>query len=166
MRKALTAMTAMTATIGLVLAPGICAGAAAAAKPAHDKSFSTIAVGAMISSSGNRFEKVYRIIRSPDGGGGAVQDGTLGGTVFPVAGHDTMELFFRDGLQMTADTFTLGPPGIDGIGAVTGAGRCTTGTGMHQGEKCSYKITGTYDLDTSVTRLRLTGTFTRAASAT
>jgi hypothetical protein len=161
MRKALTAVTA---TIGLALAPGIWAGTAAAAKPAHDKSFSTIAVGAMISSSGNRFEKVYRIIRSPDGGGGAIQDGTLGGTVFPVAGHDTMELFFRDGLQMTADTFTLGPPGIDGVGA--GAGRCTTGTGMHQGEKCSYKITGTYDLDTSVTMLRLTGTFTRAASAT
>ncbi|HEY5427609.1 MAG TPA: hypothetical protein VIK04_00720 [Solirubrobacteraceae bacterium] len=160
-----TSIIAITTTAGLAAA-GIGAGAAAAAKPAHDKSFSTIAVGAMISSSGNRFEKVYRIKRSPDGGGGAIQDGNLGGTVFPVTGHDTMELFFRNGLQMTADTFTLGAPGLDGVGSITGTGKCTTGTGLHKGERCSYKITGTYDLDTSVTMLRLAGTFTRAANAT
>ena len=140
--------------------------AAAAGKPARSKAFSTIAVGAMISTTGSRFEKVYRVKRSPDGEGGAIQDGALDGGTFPVAGHDTMELFFKNGLQMTADTFTLGAPGVDGIGPVTGSGKCTTGTGTHQGERCSYKITGTYNLDTSVTTLRLTGTFTRAATAT
>jgi hypothetical protein len=159
------ALIAGAATIGLA-ATGMCAEAGAAGKPAHAKPFSMIAVGAMISSSGNRFEKVYRIKRSPDGGGGAIQDGNLNGTTFPVTGHDTMELFFRDGLQMTSDTFTLGPPATSGIGAVSGTGKCTSGTGTHKGETCSYKIAGTYNLDTSVTMLQMTGTFTRSANAT
>jgi hypothetical protein len=161
-----SALIAATAAVGLAAVPGVCAEAAAAGKPARSKAFSTIAVGAMISSTGNRFEKVYRIKRSPDGEGGAIQDGNLDGTVFPVTGHDTMLLFFSDGTQMTADTFTLGPPGIDGIGAVTGDGKCTTGTGTHQGETCFYKISGTYDLETTVTTLRLAGTFTRRATTT
>lgn len=151
---------ATVATIGIAAA-GVGAQASAAPKPTRTRSFSTIAVGAMISSAGNRFEKVYRVKRSPDGGGGAIQDAILAGSSFPVTGHDTMELFFRDGLQMTADTFTLGPPQTDGIGAITGTGKCTHGTGMHQGEKCAYKITGTYDLQSTVTQLRLAGTFTR-----
>jgi len=161
MRKALIAGAA---TIGLAVAPGVLAlasAASAASKPARTRSFSTIAVGAMISATGNRFEKVYRIKRSPDGEGGAIQDGDLGGTSFPVTGHDTMELFFKNGLQMTTDTFTLGPPQLDGVGAVTGSGKCTTGTGTHLGEKCAYRITGTYDLQTTVTDLTLSGTFTR-----
>jgi hypothetical protein len=155
-----TAFIAGAATIGLALAPGG-AVASAASTPARTRSFSTIAVGAMISTTGNRFEKVYRIKRSPDGEGGAIQDGALAGTSFPATGHDTMELFFKNGLQMTTDTFTLGPPQLDGIGAITGSGRCTNGTGTHNGEKCAYKITGTYDLLTTVTDLTLAGTFTR-----
>jgi hypothetical protein len=160
MRKA---FIAATATIG-VAAAVVCAGASAAskvAKPVHTRSFSTIAVGATISTIGDRFEKVYRIERSPDGEGGAIQDGALAGISFPVTGHDTMELFFKNGLQMTTDTFTLGPPQLDGIGAITGSGKCTNGTGTHAGERCAYKITGTYDLQTTVTHLRFDGTFTR-----
>jgi hypothetical protein len=160
MRKALIAGAA---TIGLGAAPGVLAVAPvawAASKP-RTRPFSTVAVGAMISTTGNRFEKVYRIKRSPDGEGGAIQDGELNGSSFPVAGRDTMELFFKNGLQMTTDTLTLGPPQLDGVGAVTGSGKCTTGTGAHKGEKCAYKITGNYDLQTTVTDLTLTGTFTR-----
>ena len=43
--------------------------AAAAGKAPHKRSFTAVAVGAQISASGNRFETVYRVIRSPDGGG-------------------------------------------------------------------------------------------------
>ena len=153
------ALIAAAATIGLVLVPGVSAGAAGT--PPRTRPFSTIAVGAMISTAGGRFEKVYRIKRSPDGGGGGIQDGSLMGTSFPVTGRDTMNLFFPDGLQMTTDAFTLGAPGTDGIGPVTGMGRCTRGTGLHKGESCSYKISGTYDLVTTVTKLRLAGTYTR-----
>jgi hypothetical protein len=153
-------LIAAATTAGLVLAPGVSASAAAGNGP-RTRSFSTIAVGAMISTSGDRFEKVFRIKRSPDGGGGAIQDGVLDGATFPVGGHDTMDLFFRDGLQTATDAFRFGVPGVDGIGAVTGTGRCTGGTGAHKGERCSYKITGTYDIQTTVTKLRLAGTFTR-----
>ena len=159
MRQALCAAAAvaaiwMAATAGASAAPG-------AGKPARPWPFTTVAVGATISTTGDRFEKVYRVKRSPDGGGGAIQDGALAGTTFPVSGRDTMELFFRNGLQMTADTFTIAAPAVDGVGTITGTGHCTHGTGAHRGETCNFKITGTYDLQTTVTTLRLAGTFTR-----
>jgi len=159
MRRTLCAAGA-AAAMCLAATPGV-ANAAGTPRPAHARPFTTIAVGATISTTANRFEKVYRVKRSPDGGGGAIQDGDLGGATFPVSAHDTMELFFRDGLQMTADNFTLGAPAVDGTGTITGSGHCTHGTGVHRGETCNYKITGTYDLQTTVTMLRLAGTYTR-----
>ncbi len=69
--------------------------------------------------------------------------------------------FYADGVQRTADSFTLGPPHTDGIGAISGTGRCTGGTGAHKGEKCTYTITGTDDLQTSVTKLTFAGSYTR-----
>jgi hypothetical protein len=161
MRQALCAATAAAAAISMAAAPGVSDAAAGSGKQPRSRPFTTIAVGATISTTASRFEKVYRVKRSPDGGGGAIQDGALAGTTFPVSGHDTMELFFRNGLQMTADTFTLGAPAVDGVGAIAGTGHCTHGTGAHKGETCSFKISGTYNLQTTVTMLRFAGTFTR-----
>jgi hypothetical protein len=120
-----------------------------------------VAVGAQISANGNRFETVYRVIRSPDGGGAGMQDGVLLGATYPVTGTDTMQLFYADGVQRMSDAFTRGAPHTDGVGDITGKGTCTTGSGLHKGEKCTYTITGTYDLNTGVTKLHLAGTFTR-----
>ncbi len=39
--------------------------------------------------------------------------------------------------------------------------QCTTGSGQHKGEKCTYTISGTYDVQTGVTKLRFAGTLTR-----
>jgi hypothetical protein len=100
----------------------------------------------MLSSTGLRFEDVYRIKRSPDGEGAAVRDGMYGGTAFPVSGTDTVTSNYKDGRQTAAETFTLGVPRLNGIGAITGHGRCTGGTNQHQLEKCSYTFRGTYDL--------------------
>jgi hypothetical protein len=133
----------------------------AQAKPAHKRSFSAVLVGAQISTNGNRFETVYRVIRSPDGGGAAIQDGVLLGTTYPVTGNDTMRLYYADGVQHVSDTFSRGAPRTDGIGAITGKGTCTTGSGLHKGQTCTYTITGSYDLNTGVTKLRFAGTFTR-----
>jgi hypothetical protein len=135
--------------------------ALAAGKAPHKRSFTAVAVGAQISANGNRFEAVYRVIRSPDGGGAAIQDGVLLGSTYPVTGNDTMKLFFADGVQHMSDTFTRGTPHTDGIGDITGKGTCTTGSGLHKGETCTYTISGTYDLQTGVTKLRLSGTLTR-----
>jgi hypothetical protein len=157
MRRASIIGVAVTAAVGI----GVSGVAAAAGKAHHKRSFSAVAVGAQISASGNRFETVYRVIRSPDGGGAAIQDGVLLGSTYPVAGTDTMKLFYADGVQRMSDTFTREAPRTDGIGDVTGKGTCSTGSGLHKGEQCTYTITGTYDLNTGVTKLRFAGTFTR-----
>jgi hypothetical protein len=156
-RRAALISLAVTAAAGVDVS-GV---AAAAGKAPHKRSFTAVAVGAQISANGNRFETVYRVIRSPDGGGAAIQDGVLLGSTYPVTGTDTMKLFYADGVQRMSDTFTRSGPHTDGIGDVTGKGTCTTGSGLHKGETCTYTITGTYDLYTGVTKLRFAGTFTR-----
>jgi hypothetical protein len=158
MRKA---VIAAAAAIGMVVVPGVSGGASAATKAPHKRSFSTIAVGAIISTTGDRFESVYRIKRSPDGPGAAVQDGVLLGTTYPVAGHDAIKTYYANGMQRTVDTFSFGAPHTDGVGTVTGNGKCAGGTGVHQKETCTYTMTGTYDLQTGVTKLRFGGTFTQ-----
>jgi hypothetical protein len=157
MHRASIIGAAVAAAAGL----GGSAGALGAGKPPHKRAFTAVVVGARLSTSGNRFENVYRVIRSPDGGGAAIQDGVLLGSTYPVTGNDNMKLFYTDGVQRVSDTFTLAAPHTDGVGAITGKGTCTTGSGMHQGEKCTYAITGTYDLNTGVTMLHFAGTFTR-----
>ncbi len=157
MRRASIIGMAATAAAGL----GVPVVALAAAKPAHKRSFTAVAVGAQISTNGNRFEDVYRVKRSPDGGGAAIQDGVVLGSSYPATVNDTMQLFYANGKQRTSDTLTLEPPHTDGIGAITGKGTCTTGSGMHKGETCTYAVSGTYDLNTGVTTLRFAGTYTR-----
>jgi hypothetical protein len=142
---------------------GLPAVAPAAGTPAHKRSFTAVAVGAQISANGNRFENVYRVKRSPDGGGAGFQDGVLLSATYPATVTDTMKFFYANGTQRTSDTLTLQPPHTDGAGAITGKGTCTTGTGMHQGETCTYAITGTYDLHTGVTMLHFAGTYTRSS---
>jgi hypothetical protein len=157
MRRASFIGVAAAAAAGL----GAAGAAPAAGKAPHKRSFSATAVGAQISANGNRFEMVYRVIRSPDGGGAGIQDGVLLGGTYPVTGNDTFKLLFADGVQHMSDTFTRGTPHTDGIGDITGKGTCTTGSGLHKGEKCTYTISGTYDLQTGVTKLRFAGTLTR-----
>ncbi len=157
MRRASMIGVAVAAVAGLGV-PGV---APAAGKARHKRSFTAVAVGAQISANGNRFETVYRVIRSPDGGGAAIQDGVLLGATYPVSGTDTMKLFYADGVQRTSSSFTRSAPHTDGVGDISGTGTCTTGSGLHKGETCTYTIAGTYDLNTGVTKLRLTGTFTR-----
>jgi hypothetical protein len=162
MRRASFIGVAVAAAVGVGLPVVGQAAGKAPHKPArHKRSFTAIAVGAQISTNGNRFETVYRVIKSPDGGGAGMQDGVLLGGTYPVSGNDTMKLYYADGVQRMSDSFTRAAPHTDGIGEVTGKGTCTTGSGLHKGETCTYTITGTYDLTTGVTKLRFAGTFTR-----
>jgi hypothetical protein len=156
-----TAAAALGVAATAAVPLSVAATALAAGKARHKRSFTAVAVGAQISANGNRFETVYRVIRSPDGGGAGMQDGVLLGATYPVTGTDTMQLFYADGVQRMSDAFTRGVPHTDGVGDITGKGTCTTGSGLHKGEKCTYTITGTYDLNTGVTKLHLAGTFTR-----
>lgn len=162
MRRAL-----VTAIMGLALGAWCISTAAAAAVKGKrtQRNFTEVVVGARLSTSGARFENVYRVKSSPDGGGAVIQDGALDGTTYPVNAHDGAITFFRDGARTTKDTFTLGVPNTSGIGTITGKGMCTGGLGFHKTESCTYTIKGSYDLATSVVKLKMTGTDTRAASA-
>jgi hypothetical protein len=151
-------------TIGLLFGSCISATAVTVPKP-RTKPFSEVEAGVMLSSTGPRFEDVYRIKRSPDGEGAAVRDGIFGGTTFPVSGTDTVTSSYKDGRQTASETFTLGTPRLDGIGTITGHGRCTGGTNQHQLEKCSYTFAGTYDLRTDVFDITLSGTDTRVTGS-
>jgi hypothetical protein len=158
MRKAPIAVVAL---LGLVITPGLWSPAVAASKGARTRAFSEIHVGAMISMNGLRFESVYRVKRSPDGAGAAIQDGTVAGTTFPLSGRDSVATYFADGVRLTTDSFVLTPPHTDGIGTIIGSGKCVGGTGIHTTEKCSYTITGTYSTQTTVVKMRIAGTDTR-----
>jgi hypothetical protein len=147
-------------TIGFLIGGYVPALAVTVPTP-RTKPFSEVEAGVMLSSTGLRFEDVYRIKRSPDGEGAAVRDGMFGGTAFPVSGTDTVTSNYKDGRQMAVETFTLGVPRLDGIGAITGRGRCTGGTNQHQLEKCSYTFRGTYDLRTGIFAITLSGTDSR-----
>jgi hypothetical protein len=137
---------------------------AGAAKGAFKKHFTEVLVGSRISTSGSRYENVYRVKQSPDGGGAAIQDAALQGSSYPVHAHDRMIAFFRNGGQTTSDTFIVGTPSTSGIGAISGNGTCLFGSGAHVKETCTFTIKGSYDLNTSVTNLVLSGTYTRPAT--
>jgi hypothetical protein len=130
-----------------------------------ERPFTETVVGAQISTSGGRFENVYRIKRSPDLGGAMIQDGELHGSIYPVTGTDSTISFFRNGDRTTRDTFTLNAPNTAGIGTITGKGICTNGTNFHKSETCTYSLRGTYDIFTHVSDFTMTGTDTRNSSA-
>jgi hypothetical protein len=157
------ALVIAVGTIGLLIGSYASAVAVTVPKP-RTKPFSEVEAGVMLSTSGLRFEDVYRIKRSPDGDGAAIRDGVFDGTTFPVSGTDTVTSNYKDGRQTASEAFTLGTPQLDGIGTIAGHGRCTGGTNRHQLEKCSYTFKGTYDLQTSVFKITLSGTDSRVTS--
>jgi len=147
-------------TIGLIIAGGFSAGAIAAPKTPTKHAFTATLTGAQISSQGTSFETVYKDVSSLDGTGAGIQDGTLAGTAFPVSGKASFTGYFANGVEKTADTFKLGAPNASGISAITGSGKCAGGTGVHKSRKCAYTFTGTYNTKTTLTKVKITGTYT------
>jgi hypothetical protein len=153
------------AILGL-LGGAVLPASAGAAKAINKRQFTEVLVGARVSTAGVRYEDVFRVKSSPDGGGAAIEDAALKGTSYPAAAQDRLIAFFRNGAQTTSDTFTLGTPSTDGIGAITGSGTCIFGSVSHLNETCTFTIKGNYDLNTSVVNLTLSGTYSRPATKT
>ena len=147
----------------------IAAAAAALALPAASsaapttKNFTEVEAGTRLSTSGNKYEDVYKVKRSPDGIGTVIRDSVLTGDTFPASGTDTAITDYADGRLQATESFTLGAPRVDGVGTITGTGKCTKGSLVHRLEQCTYKFSGTYDLLTGITQLTLKGTETPAA---
>jgi hypothetical protein len=163
MRRA--ALVTAVGILGLGLGVSWPAAAATPKGKRTERSFTEALVGAQISTTGARFENVWRVKRSPDLGGAMIQDGELHGSTYPVIGTDTTISFFRNGDRTTRDTFTMNAPDINGIGTITGKGICTNGTNFHKFETCTYTLKGTFDVFTHVSQITLTGTDTRPSSA-
>jgi hypothetical protein len=130
-------------------------------KPAPvPKGFTSVQTGVRLSTSGNAFEDTYKVKQSPFGEGTVIRDANFAASTFPASGSDTAKTYDRGGRTFAHETFTLGTPNVDGIGPISGKGTCTSGTGTHHGETCTYTIKGTYDLITGITSMTLTGTYT------
>jgi hypothetical protein len=172
MRKAIMRMV----TWGLMAAL-VCATVASAATTTSVKKkkgpapkehhFITVQDGSRLSTTGNRFEDVFRIKRSPFGEGAVIRDAVVSGTNFPVSGADTAITYDHGGRTVAHESFTLGTPDANGYGTITGKGTCErrAGTGLHLDESCTYTFKGNYDLITGQVNMALTGTYTTSPKA-
>jgi hypothetical protein len=122
-------------------------------------------VGNRLSTSGPRYEDIYRVQSSPFGEGSVIRDAVLTNTVFPASGSDVAKTYDRGGRTFAKETYTFGTPNTDGVGPITGRGSCTSGTGRHLGETCTYTMKGSFNLITGITRLTLSGTYTLGAQS-
>ena len=164
MRRAalVTAVGILGLALGGVSLP---AGAATTKGKRVQRSFTETLVGAQISTTGPRFENVWRIKHSPDLGGAMIQDGELHGSVYPITGTDSTISFFRNGDRTSRNTFTMSVPNVNGVGTIDGHGICTNGTNFHKTETCTYTFKGTFNIFTKVSEITISGTDTRKSSA-
>src|ERR1700749_3752682 len=110
-RTRLLSMSAIAATAVAVAALP----AAAAAAPTK-RSFTEVEAGARLSTTGNRYEDVYRIKSGTNGVGSVIRDAVLTGDTFPATGTDQATSYFIDGRLRASESFTLGVPHVDGVG--------------------------------------------------
>ena len=170
MRRTVMAIGGAVVLAGGAAGPALAAGSGAhAKKPGRHKThhpapvpkgFSSVETGVRLSTHGNRYEDTYKVKQSPFGLGTVIRDAVLKTSAFPASGSDLARTYDRGGRTFARETFTLGTPNVDGVGAITGNGSCTSGTGTHKGETCTYTIKGSYDLITGITSIALNGTYT------
>jgi hypothetical protein len=172
MRKAIMRMVTGGLIAALVCATVASAATTASVKKKHrpapkEHHFITVQDGSRLSTTGNRFEDVFRIKRSPSGEGAVIRDAVVSSTSFPVTGTDTAVTYDHGGRTVARESFTLGTPNATGYGPITGKGTCKrrAGTGLHLDESCTYTFKGDYDLITGQVNMALTGTYTMSSKA-
>lgn len=75
-------------------------------------------------------------------------------------GTDTSTFYDGQGTIVARDAYTLSLPDASGIVTITGGGRDVSGTGKYKGIKGTYKFTGTFNTQTTVTSVKVVGTET------
>ncbi|MEA2211504.1 MAG: hypothetical protein QOF83_1452 [Solirubrobacteraceae bacterium] len=149
--------------VGVLVTALIAAGALTASQALAGKTKrhqKVVTVGIVLTRSGNSAVSLYKVHSSLYGQGAAIQHAKLKNSNFPIHGTDTVTTYYADGAAATKDTFTVGTLNASGIGAITGSGRCTGGTGIHKHQRCTYKLTGTYNAKTTISHVTATGTVT------
>lgn len=117
-----------------------------------------VSVGVVLSRSGTAAVSLYNVHSSLYGNGAAVQNAKLLNSTFPIHGTDSTTTYYASGAAKTKDKFTLGVLNASGIGKITGTGKCAGGTGIHKHQRCTYKLTGTYNSKTMVSHVTAKGT--------
>jgi hypothetical protein len=132
-----------------VLAAGVSA-TSAAAKTRHRVALTL--VGAQIGPT----ESVYEVHGTSRGAFVQLFKTNSDGT----AGTSTSTLYDGHGTMVSREAFTLSAPDASGLVTITGGGRDVSGTGKYKGIKGTYKFTGTFNTQTTVTSVKVVGTQT------
>ena len=143
MRRALLASIAIAGLVVPVMA------SAAAKRQVH---FTSKVVGNGISAN----QAAYKIHDSHFGNGAGVQTVKMKGS----GGTDTEITYYGNATARSKGTFTVGTPDANGIATLTGSGHDVGGTGRAAGLKSTYTYTGTFNTNTGVFHVTLTGTYT------
>ena len=130
-----------------VLAAGVSA-TTAAAKTRHRVALTL--VGAQIGPGENVYD-VHGTTR-----GALVQLPKTNATA--TGGTSTSTLYDGQGTVVSRDAYTLSPPDASGIVTISGTGRNVSGTGKYKGIKGTYKFTGTFNTQTTVSSVKVVGT--------
>lgn len=156
------ATVAAVGTLGLLIATGLAATAAAAPAGPAPQAFTGTVLGDDIMSNGTSIENAYKITTSADSTGAGWNEGSNSGTTLPLTGRTTGVNYFADGVNPIATTYTLGVANTSGIAVLTGSGHCIAGgTGAFKHRKCKFAEMGTLDVNTGIFEVKLTGTYTR-----
>lgn len=75
----------------------------------------------------------------------------------PDDGTYTLTSYFADGVSTMHGAFHLTAPDSQGVSTLTGSGVCAGGTRRNRREKCSFTVTGTYNLVSNVIDATFTG---------
>lgn len=127
----------------IVIATGIYASVTAEART-HKISFNETDTSAGIGSSNGQPESAGKASNSHYGGGAFVLRSKQNG----LHGTDTYREYFADGSETGNDSYTDTIPNANGVGKITGKGRCVGRTGALRNTRCTYTFTGTYSLKT------------------
>ena len=150
---------AIAGLVGLVVML-VLAGAVMAAKKPKKRPFTEAVITASIARDGSR--SVFEVRDSVSGNGAGVVRTTFSGASYPLSGVDRSTAYFRDGVSLATDTFTIAKPNAHGISRIGGKGRCLGGTGAYRTKKCTFTFSGTADTNPGgVVKTTITGTFTR-----
>jgi hypothetical protein len=150
---------AIAGLVGVVVMLAV-AGAVMAATKTKPRPFTETVVTASIASDGSR--SVFEVRDSVSGHGAGVVKTTFSGTSYPLSGVDRSTAYFRDGVSLATDAFTIAKPNAHGISRITGKGRCLGGTGVYRTKKCTFTFSGTADTKPGgVVTTTISGTFTR-----
>ena len=133
----------------VIVAAGVLAGGAGAAKPRTFRFTETI-TGAQISGT----EAVFKVHDSRIGRGAGDQLVKVSG----LGGTDTETTYYGDASAKSNGSFKLGAPDSNGISQLTGKGHDTSGTGKLKGFKSTYSYTGTFNTKTLAFTVVLKGT--------